>query len=91
MFQTTHYLSVFALGMALGALYFAGLWHTVNRLPDAGEPLRLLLLSFLIRASVAVAGLGLAMDGRPDRLIAALVGFIVMREILVRRLGRKGA
>lgn len=91
MFQTSHYLTVFALGMALGALYFAGLWHTLNRLPEAGAPLRLLLMSFLIRASAAVAGLGLAMDGRPDRLMAALAGFIVMREILVRRLGRKGA
>jgi F1F0 ATPase subunit 2 len=78
----------FATGMALGALHFGGLWHTLRRLPEAGRPLNLLLWSFWVRAALAVTGLGLVMDGRWERLAAALGGFVLMREILVRRLGR---
>lgn len=88
MFQTIHYLLIFVIGMALGAIYFAGLWHTVQRLPDAKRPLNFLLWSFLVRVSLAITGFGLVMDGRWDQLIAVLGGFILTREILVRRLGR---
>lgn len=91
MAQWIRYLLIFAAGMALGALYFGGLWHTLRRLPDAGRPLSLLLWSFWVRAVLAVMGLALVMDGRWERLVAALAGFILTREILVRRLGRNTA
>ena len=82
-------LLAFSAGMALGALHFTGLWLTVRRLPDAGAPLGLLLASFLARTAAAAAGLALVMDGRWERLVAALAGFIVTREILVRLIGRR--
>jgi F1F0 ATPase subunit 2 len=88
MAETTRVLLIFVMGMALGAIYFAGLWYTVRRLPDAKRPLNCLLCSFLLRASIALAGFGLVMDGRWDQLIAVLGGFILTREILVRRLGQ---
>jgi F1F0 ATPase subunit 2 len=88
MFQTVRFLLVFATGAALGAIYFAGLWHTVQRLPDTRRPLSILLGSFLLRASIALTGFDLVMNDRWDQLIAALGGFILMREILIRRLGR---
>jgi len=88
MFQTVHLLLIFVIGMALGAIYFAGLWYTIQRLPDAKNPLNCLLGSFLLRVSFALTGLGLVMNGRWDQLIAALGGFILTREILVRRIGR---
>lgn len=86
--QAFRYLLIFMLGTALGTVYFAGLWYTVQRLPDAGAPLTSLLWSYLLRVSMAVAGFGLAMQGGWEELIAALAGFILTREILVRRLGR---
>ena len=86
--QTLRYLLTFMLGTVLGTVYFAGLWCTVRRLPDARAPLISLLWSYLLRVSLAIAGFGLAMQGGWDQLIAALAGFIVTREILVRRLGR---
>ncbi|MCE5264554.1 MAG: ATP synthase subunit I [Deltaproteobacteria bacterium] len=86
--QTLRYLLIFMLGTALGTVYFAGLWYTVRRLPDTGAPLMSLLWSYLLRASMAVAGFGLAMQGGWEELIAALAGFILTREILLRRLGR---
>jgi F1F0 ATPase subunit 2 len=88
MFQKVHLLFIFTMGMSLGAVYFAGLWYTVRRLPDAKRPINYLLLSFLMRVSVALAGFGLVMNGQWDQLIAVLGGFFVTREILVRRLGR---
>jgi F1F0 ATPase subunit 2 len=88
MLQAVHLLLIFVAGMALGAIYFAGLWYTVRRLPDAKRPLNCLLCSFLVRVSLAITGFGLVMDGRCDQLIAVLGGFILTREILVRRLGR---
>jgi F1F0 ATPase subunit 2 len=91
MVETARYLLIFVMGMVLGTLYFAGLWHTVRRLPDAGQPLRILFWSFLLRAAVAMAGFFLVMNGRWDQLIAALGGFILAREILVRRLGRNAS
>lgn len=91
MVEAARYLLIFVMGMALGTLYFAGLWHTVRRLPDAGRPLRILFWSFLLRAAVAMTGFFLVMNGRWDQLIAALGGFILAREILVRRLGRNAS
>jgi F1F0 ATPase subunit 2 len=84
----TRILLIFATGAALGAIYFTGLWYTVQRLPDAGRPLSILLWSFILRTALAITGFGLVMNGRWDQLIAALGGFILTREILVRRIGR---
>ncbi len=74
--------------MALGTLYFSGLWNTVKKLPDTERPFASLLWSFVLRASLVLAGFYMAMGSSWERLAAALLGFILMREILVRRLGR---
>jgi F1F0 ATPase subunit 2 len=91
MLQAIHYLLIFATGMALGALYFAGLWHTLRRLPDTGRPGISLLWSYLLRVSVVMAGFGLVANGRWEHWVAVLGGFILAREILVRCLGRNRA
>jgi len=81
----------FMTGMALGVLYFTGLWFTVRNLPDSGRPLARVFWSFIARASIAVTGFYAVMNGRWEQLAAALLGFLLMREILVRRLGRNTA
>ncbi len=79
---------MFAAGMALGALYFVGLWQTVKRLPQAEGRGLLLLVSLVVRLSVLLAVFYfLLQDGRWERLAAALIGFVVMRKILTVRLG----
>lgn len=85
------YLIIFATGMLLGAVYFSGLWYTLRRLPDVRHPGITLLRSYLLRVVVVMTGFGLVMNGRSDHLIAALGGFILTREILVRRLGRNSS
>ncbi len=77
----------FAAGLALGAFYFITLWRTVKRLPDTPRPLRLMLGSFALRMAVVLAGFYFVMGGHWERLATALMGFILMRMILTRRLG----
>ena len=76
------------IGIALGGVYFAGLWETVRKLPDAEKPVRRMALSFALRTALALTGFYLVMQGDWQRLAAALVGFLLMREILLRRLGK---
>ena len=78
----------FFIGIALGGVYFAGLWETVRKLPDAEKPARRVALSFALRMTLVLSGFYLVMQGDWQRLAAALVGFLLMREILLRRLGK---
>jgi F1F0 ATPase subunit 2 len=74
-------------GLALGLWYFGGLWLTVQRLPGARNPGFLSLVSLIIRLSLTLAGFYLVMAGRWERLLVCLAGFLLMRTVLVRRLG----
>lgn len=80
--------AAFAAGLALGAFYFITLWHTVQRLPAAHGPARLMLVSFVLRMTVVLAGFYLIMGGEHwERLAAAMLGFIIIRKILTYLLG----
>ena len=79
----------FSSGMALGAFYFLSLWKTLQKITDAPSPGFVMLRSYLIRTSVVLAGFYLVMDGHWQRAVAALLGFVVMRMILTRRLGKE--
>jgi len=74
-------------GAAVGAIAFGSLWLTVRGLPGASCPVMLVLGSFLLRTAGSAAGLYFIMDGHWERLAAALVGFLGVRTLLVRRLG----
>jgi F1F0 ATPase subunit 2 len=81
----------FAAGLLLGAFYFIALWRTVKKLPDTLSPVRLMLGSFALRMAVVLPGFYFVMGGQWDRLAMALIGFILMRMILTRRLGMEKA
>jgi F1F0 ATPase subunit 2 len=76
----------FVAGLGLGLFYFGGLWLTVNRLITAGQPGLLALGSLLLRNVAVLAGFWLVMGGQLDRLVACIVGFFIMRTLLIRRL-----
>jgi F1F0 ATPase subunit 2 len=63
------------------------LWFTVRALAGAKRPVSLLMGSLVLRAAACAFGFYLIMDGRWERLAAALVGFLVARGVLLRRLG----
>ena len=88
MVSATTLLVPFILGSLIGLLYFTGLWQMVQRLPDAQTPLRILLLSYMGRMTLTLGGFYVIMDGAWERLAAAMVGFLILRTLLVRRFGR---
>jgi F1F0 ATPase subunit 2 len=71
-------------GLALGLFYFGGLWLTVRRIAGTTRPAFLMLGSFVVRLLVTLCGFYLVMDGRWERLLACLAGFLVMRFVLTR-------
>lgn len=73
-------------GLALGLLYFGGLWLTVRRLARTRRPAPLFALSLLLRMALTLAGFYLVMDGSWQRMLACLAGFIAVRQLLVSRL-----
>lgn len=78
-------LPAFAAGLALGAVFFGGLWWTVRRLAAAPRPSRLLWQSFVLRFGIALAGFYAVANGRGGALAVAVLGFLVMRELIARR------
>ncbi len=78
-------------GLILGVIYFGGLWHTVQKLPEMQKPASTMFWSFAVRAGIAITGFYFVMGGQWERLVAALLGFILVREVLVRRIGTRTA
>jgi F1F0 ATPase subunit 2 len=78
----------FLTGIGLGGVYFAGLWETIRRLPDVEKPVRRMALSYAMRMALALTGFYLVMQGQWERLAAAMVGFLLMRELILRRFGK---
>jgi F1F0 ATPase subunit 2 len=72
-------------GAVLGLCYFGGLWLTVQRLPQTRRPALLTLTSFVTRTGLAALGFVALLGGDPLRLAVALVTFMAVRVVLVRR------
>ena len=89
MTQASYLIFAFAAGMALGAFFSLNLWSSVKAMTGRETPWYILYGSFVLRISVVLLGFFLVMAGRWERMIAALAGFILVREVMVRLLGRK--
>jgi len=74
---------VLIIGMFLGLIYFGGLWLTVQRMPNSRSPMLLTIGSFLIRAGLVLGVFFLVAQGQWLRVIVCLVGFLLMRMILM--------
>ena len=66
-------------GLALGVVFFGGLWWTVLKAASSGHPARWFLGSALLRGAIVLPGFFLLSGGHWQRLVGALVGFIVAR------------
>ena len=71
-------------GAALGAIFFGGLWWTVRKGVSSPRPALWFFGSLLARMSIVLAGFYFVGSGHWERLVAALLGFIVARLIVVR-------
>ena len=78
----------FFIGLVLGLLYFAGLWLTIKNMYKSRSPIATSLLSFALRtAAIFLVLIFVARQGSFIDIIILLIGFIVGRFILSRRIG----
>jgi F1F0 ATPase subunit 2 len=73
------------VGMGAGVVYFGGLWWTVRQLPLVRQPALLTLGSFFVRTGISLTAFYLASGGHWERILISLLGFIIVRGLLVRR------
>jgi F1F0 ATPase subunit 2 len=78
-------------GASLGAIFFGGLWWTVQKGVTSERPALWFLGSLLLRTSLILAGFYFVAQGHWSRLVACLLGFLIARVIVVRRLTRAPA
>jgi F1F0 ATPase subunit 2 len=71
-------------GFALGAVFFGGLWWTVQKAVSSRRPALLFLGSLLLRMSITLAGFYAVGHADWQRLLACLFGFVVVRLLAVR-------
>lgn len=69
----------FAAGVALGAVFFGGLWWTIRKGITSPRPATLFLTSVVLRMAIALVGFYFVSGGQWQRLLACLVGFITAR------------
>jgi F1F0 ATPase subunit 2 len=71
-------------GAALGVFFFVGLWFTVRQGVVSRAPALWFMVSLLFRTAVVLCGLYAV--GRDDwrRMLAFLVGFWIVRGVVVR-------
>jgi len=86
--SVSHLVLSFAAGGGIGSFYFGGLLWTVRRLAASEHPARLTLLSFLVRTGLSLGAFYLVMGGHWERLIAALLGVMAVRFVIVRKVRR---
>ena len=72
-------------GAVLGAIFFGGLWWTVQKSVTFQRPALCLFGSLILRMSIALAGFYLIGHAHWERLMACLLGFLAARLIVTWR------
>lgn len=72
-------------GSLLGIVFFGGLWWTVRRGLLSAAPVLWFSGSLLIRSAAALGGFYLVSQGRWQRLLACLLGFLLTRFLIIRK------
>lgn len=71
-------------GLALGGLFFGGLWWSLQRALTSTRPALWFVGSFLVRTSLALTGFYFVGGSEWPRLLACLAGFIMARVVVTR-------
>jgi F1F0 ATPase subunit 2 len=71
-------------GLLLGAIFFGGLWWTVQKGLSSRRPELWFLGSLLLRTSTVVAGFYFVSGGHWERLLVCLLGFVIVRRIVMQ-------
>ncbi len=73
-----------AVGAALGAVFFGGLWWTVREALTSRQPAIWFGGSLLVRTGIVMGGLYLVSGTGWTRLVACLMGFFAARLAVTR-------
>ena len=71
-------------GILIGAMFFGGLWWTVQKGVSTRWSALWFFGSLLLRTSIALTGFFFIACGHWERLLVCLVGFVVARLIVIR-------
>jgi F1F0 ATPase subunit 2 len=84
MTETLNLMLALVTGISLGAIFFGGLWWTVQKGVISKQPALWFLGSLLLRTCLALAGFYFVARGRWERLLLCLLGFVAARLIVTR-------
>lgn len=73
----------FVAGIALGIIFFGGLWFTVKKAVAAKIPALWVLGSFIVRVGIVLVGFYFISSGNWQRLLSCLIGFIAARFLVI--------
>lgn len=76
-------------GIFLGIFFFGGLYLTVEKMQKVKHPAIFMILSLLLRMAILLLGFYLLMNSNYQNLLVALVGVLISRFILIKKLGNK--
>ena len=71
-------------GVLLGAMFFGGLWWTVQKGVSSKRSALWFFGSLLLRMSITLAGFYFIARGHWERLLLCLLGFVIARPIVTR-------
>jgi len=71
-------------GVLLGAIFFGGLWWTVQKVVSSKWSALWFIGSLLLRMSIALAGFYFIARGSWERMLLCLLGFLMARLIVTR-------
>ncbi len=84
MAETASFLLALLLGLALGIIFFGGLWWTVRKGLPSPQAALWFSGSLLLRTGVAVTGFYFVSRGEWPKLLACLLGFLLARVSIIR-------
>ncbi len=82
--ETLTLMAAFATGVLLGAIFFGGLWWTIQKGIVSKRPALWFFGSLLLRMGMVLAGLYLVARGSWERLAVCLLGFFIARLFVTR-------
>jgi len=83
MTDAIHWAAALLAGAALGAVFFGGLWWTVQRGAASPSPARWFLGSFVLRTAIVLAGFYFIGAGQLVLLGLCLIGFLLARAMVL--------
>jgi F1F0 ATPase subunit 2 len=88
MIDSLELLFALAVGLVLGAIFFAGLWWTVQKFSASPSVALWFLGSMLLRMGLVLVGFYFLLGDSWQKMCAGLCGFIVARFIVMRIVDR---